>query len=134
VTFFGDFIDDMQFKCKIITSDDSEILVDLETLNFIENPDIALNLQTSAHICKKQQHNNIADGTHFTSKGTFTIARRNDESSYSFTSPTISKAYYYGKGRRSSTSSCVLEMTFIRSSTMSFTTLILCRIVLKCMI
>jgi hypothetical protein len=37
----------MQLKCKIRKSDESEILVDLETLNFIENPDIASIPQTS---------------------------------------------------------------------------------------
>jgi hypothetical protein len=48
VTFLGaDFVDDMQLKCKIRKSDESEILVDLETLNFIENPDIASIPQTS---------------------------------------------------------------------------------------
>jgi hypothetical protein len=49
VTFLGaDFINGMQLKCKIRKSDESEILVDLETLNFIENPDIASIPQTSA--------------------------------------------------------------------------------------
>jgi hypothetical protein len=54
VTSLGaDFIDDMQLKCKIRKSDDSEILADLETFNFIENPDIASIPQTSAdYICK----------------------------------------------------------------------------------
>jgi hypothetical protein len=48
VTFLGaDFVDDMQLKCKIRKSDESEVLVDLETLNFIENPDIASIPQTS---------------------------------------------------------------------------------------
>ena len=42
----ADFIDGMQLKCKIQQSDESEILVDLETLNFIENPDIAMIPQT----------------------------------------------------------------------------------------
>jgi hypothetical protein len=43
VTFLGaDFVEDMQLKCKIQLSNDSVILVDVETLNFIENPDIAL--------------------------------------------------------------------------------------------
>jgi hypothetical protein len=38
VTFLGaNFIDGMQLKCKIQKSNESEILVDLETLNFIEN-------------------------------------------------------------------------------------------------
>ncbi len=39
VTFLGaDFIDDMQLKCKIRQTDDSEILVDLETLNSFRTP------------------------------------------------------------------------------------------------
>ena len=42
VTFLeADFINGMQLKCKIWKSDESEILIDFETLNFIENPDIA---------------------------------------------------------------------------------------------
>ncbi len=49
VTFIGaDFFDDMQikFKCKVKLSNDTVILVDPETLNFIENPDIASIPQT----------------------------------------------------------------------------------------
>ncbi len=47
ITFIGvDFIDDMQLKCQIRLSDESVLLVDPETLNFIENPDIALIPQT----------------------------------------------------------------------------------------
>ncbi len=42
VTFLGaDFVEDMQLKCNIKLSNDLVILVDIETLNFIENPDIA---------------------------------------------------------------------------------------------
>ncbi len=42
VTFLGaDFVEDMRLKCNIKLSNDSVILVDIETLNFIENPDIA---------------------------------------------------------------------------------------------
>ncbi len=49
VTFFGsDFVKDMRLKCKIKLSNDSVILVDPETLNFIENLDIALIPQTSS--------------------------------------------------------------------------------------
>jgi len=48
VTFLGaDFVDGIHLKCKIRKSDESETLVDLETLNFIENPDIASIPQTS---------------------------------------------------------------------------------------
>ncbi len=56
MTFLGaDFIDDMQLQCKIQKSNDLVILINLETLNFIENPDIALIPQTSAdHICKSE--------------------------------------------------------------------------------
>jgi hypothetical protein len=43
VTFFGiDFVDNMRLKCKIKLSNNLDILVDIATLNFIENPDIAL--------------------------------------------------------------------------------------------
>ncbi len=56
VTFLGaDFIDGMQLKCKIQKSDESEILVNLETLNFIENPDIASIPQTLADYIRKRE-------------------------------------------------------------------------------
>jgi hypothetical protein len=48
VNFLGaDFVGDMQIKCTIQLSNDKVILVDPETLIFIENPDIASILQTS---------------------------------------------------------------------------------------
>jgi hypothetical protein len=48
VTFLGaDFVEDMQLKCKIQLSNESIILVDIETLNFIEKQDIALIPETS---------------------------------------------------------------------------------------
>jgi hypothetical protein len=41
VTFLGtNFVEDMRLKCKIRLSNDMFILVDIKTLNFIENPDI----------------------------------------------------------------------------------------------
>jgi hypothetical protein len=47
VCFLGvDFIDGMQLKCNVRFSDDSTKLVDPETLDFIENPDIAIIPQT----------------------------------------------------------------------------------------
>jgi len=56
VTFFGaDFVDDMQLKCKIRKSDKSEILVDLETLNFIEDPVIASIPQTSEDYVRESE-------------------------------------------------------------------------------
>jgi hypothetical protein len=56
VTFLGaDFIDGMQLKCKIRKSNKSEILVDLETLNSIENPDIALIPQTLANYIRESK-------------------------------------------------------------------------------
>ncbi len=49
VTFLSsDFVEDMRLKCKIKLSNDSVILVDPETLNFIENSDIASIPQTSS--------------------------------------------------------------------------------------
>ncbi len=42
----------MQLKCQIKLSDKSILLVDPETLNFIENPDIALIPQTSEEYCQ----------------------------------------------------------------------------------
>jgi len=48
VKFLGaDFVDDMQIKCSIQLSNDTTLLVDPETLNFIENPDVASIPQTS---------------------------------------------------------------------------------------
>ncbi len=47
MTFLGtDFVEDMRLKCKIRLSNDAIILVDIKTLNFIENPDIASILET----------------------------------------------------------------------------------------
>jgi hypothetical protein len=56
VTFLeADFLDDMQLKCKIQKSDDLVILVNIDTLDFIENPDIVLIPQTLAdYICKSE--------------------------------------------------------------------------------
>jgi hypothetical protein len=54
VTFLrADFGEDMQIKCEIKLSNDSVILVDPESLNFIENPDIASISQTSQEYCRK---------------------------------------------------------------------------------
>ncbi len=54
VTFVrADFVDDMQIKCKMKLSNNTIILMDQEMLNFIENPDIASNLQTSEDYCCK---------------------------------------------------------------------------------
>ncbi len=48
VTFLGaDFVEGMQLKCKIQLSNDAIILVYVEILNFIENPDIASIPETS---------------------------------------------------------------------------------------
>jgi hypothetical protein len=48
VTFLGaDFVEDMQLKCKIQLSNDLVILVDIEILNFMENPNIASIPETS---------------------------------------------------------------------------------------
>ena len=54
VTFLGAYFGkDMQIKCQIKLSNDSVILVDPKSLNFIENPDIASILQTSQEYCYK---------------------------------------------------------------------------------
>jgi hypothetical protein len=54
VTFLGaDFGEGMQIKCEVKLSIDLVILVDPETLNFIENPDIASIPQTSEEYCHK---------------------------------------------------------------------------------
>ncbi len=57
VTFLGaDFIDNMQLQCKIQKSNDLVILINLETLNFIENPDIASIPQTLEDYIHKNKH------------------------------------------------------------------------------
>ncbi len=57
MTFLGaDFIDDMQLQCKIQKSNDSVILINLETLNLIENPDIASIPQTLADYIRESEH------------------------------------------------------------------------------
>ncbi len=54
VTFLGaDFGKAMQIKCQIKLSNDSIILVDPESLNFIKNPDIASIPQTSQDYCRE---------------------------------------------------------------------------------
>jgi hypothetical protein len=54
VPFLGaDFDEAMQIKCQVKLSNDSVILVDPESLNFIENPDIASILQTSQEYCRE---------------------------------------------------------------------------------
>jgi hypothetical protein len=54
VTFLGaDFGEAMQIKCQIKLSNDSVILVNPESLNFIENPDIASIPQTSQEYCRE---------------------------------------------------------------------------------
>ncbi len=53
ITFIGvDFINGMQLKCNIRLLDDSTKLVDPEMLDFIENPDIPIILQTLEEYCR----------------------------------------------------------------------------------
>jgi hypothetical protein len=57
VKFLGaDFADDMQIKCSIQLLNDTVLLVDPETLNFIENPDVASIPQTSDDYFCEIQH------------------------------------------------------------------------------
>ena len=59
VTFLGaDFGEDMQIICQIKLSNDSVILVDPKSLNFIENPDIPSIPQTSQErvLSQMQEH------------------------------------------------------------------------------
>ncbi len=65
VTFIGaDFVDDMQIRCKIRLSNDSIILVDPKTLNFLENPDIASIPQTSEDYCQEIQSVDLSQVEH----------------------------------------------------------------------
>ena len=60
VQFLGaDFVDDMQIKCEVKLSNDTIILVDPETLNFIENPDVASIPQTMDDYLR--EGNNISE-------------------------------------------------------------------------
>jgi hypothetical protein len=57
-TFVGaDFVDGMQIKCKVRLSNNNIILVDPETLNFIENPDIASIPQTPEEYYQELENN-----------------------------------------------------------------------------
>jgi hypothetical protein len=54
VTFLAvDFVGGMHAKCKVSKEDGTSMLVDPETLNFIENPDIASIPQTSEEYCRE---------------------------------------------------------------------------------
>ena len=54
VMFLGaDSSEDMQIKCQVKSSNDTVILVDPESLNFIENSDMASILQTFEIYCRK---------------------------------------------------------------------------------
>jgi hypothetical protein len=55
--FIGaDFVNDMQTKCGVKLSNNSVILVDSETLNFIENLDVASLPQTSEDYYCESEH------------------------------------------------------------------------------
>jgi hypothetical protein len=98
VTSLGtDFVEDMRLKCKIKLLDDSIILIDIKTLNFIENPDIASIPETSEDYFREGTI--ITLGTHFASKDAFTTAGGNDEPSHLFTSCTIPTINCYGRIR-----------------------------------
>jgi hypothetical protein len=57
VMFIGaDFVDDMQIKCRVKLSNDMIMLVDPETLNFIENPDVVSIPQTSEEYSQESMH------------------------------------------------------------------------------
>jgi hypothetical protein len=54
----------MQLKCNVRLSDDSTKLVDPETLNFIEHPNIAIIPQTSEEYCRDAVHLSPSDLEH----------------------------------------------------------------------
>jgi hypothetical protein len=65
VTFLGvNYIDGMQSKCNARPLNDSTKLVDPKTLNFIENPNIAIIPQTSEEYCRDAVHLNQLDLEH----------------------------------------------------------------------
>jgi hypothetical protein len=104
VTFIGaEFGEDMQIKCQIKLSNDSVILVDPETLNFIANPDIASIPQTSKDYCQECKKTYS-----FTTKS-LTTSGGDDESSLPFSSKAFSKAHHYARKRRNSKTSCSVE-------------------------
>jgi hypothetical protein len=101
VTFLGaDFIEDMQLKCKIQKSDDSVILVDLETLNFIDNPDIALIPQTLADYVCKSENIEPLQMEHIMHPKTFLPLQEKMMSYHTRTSLAIPKANCYGKYKK----------------------------------
>jgi hypothetical protein len=68
LTFLGaHFGKDMQIKWQIKLSNDSVILVDPETLNFIENPGIASIPQTSEDYCQECKNIKPSQLDHFLS-------------------------------------------------------------------
>ncbi len=52
----ADFVDNMQIKCRVKLSNDMIVLVDPETQNFIENPDIVSIPQTSEEYSQESMH------------------------------------------------------------------------------
>ena len=98
VTFLdADFIDGMQLKRRIQKSDESEILVDLETLNFIENPDIATIPQTLADYIHKSELITPSQLEHIMHPKALSPSQEEMMSHHTqFTSLAISEAYCYG--------------------------------------
>jgi len=113
VTFLGaDFIDGVQLKRRIQKSDESEILVDLETLNFIENPDIATIPQTLADYIHKSELITPLQLEHIMHPKALSPSQEEMMSHLTqSTSLAISEAYCYGRGRGDSTSSCMVKRT-----------------------
>jgi hypothetical protein len=69
------------------------ILVDIKTLNFIENPDIASIPEASEGYFQNARLLHLLSWNTFTSQSTFTNTRGDDEASLLLASSTISKAY-----------------------------------------
>ncbi len=105
----SDFIEDMRLKCKIKLSNDSVILVDPETLNFIENPDIALIPQTSSDYIQDSANITPLQMEHIMYPKALSPLQEEKISHHTWLPFTMTKAYNHDWSRRNSTLPCVFE-------------------------
>jgi hypothetical protein len=104
VKFLGaDFVDDMQIKCLIQLSNDTILLVDPETLNFIENPDVASIPQMTDDYIHEIQHISTLQMQNLVSPISISpLQEERVESQQSITSYSFSEVDCYGTAKRDS--------------------------------
>ena len=98
-----DYVHDMQMFCLIRRSDDTELLVVLEMLNFIENPDIASISQTNEEYYKECHYLDPSDLEQIVHPQALSPLQEEIH--------TISKADYHGRARRNSKASCTIAQS-----------------------